>query len=344
MKICTLKGDGIGPEIMDSALDVLTFLNNKYELNIECIEAKIGGDAIDTYGSPLPQETIEVINQCDGVLLGAVGGPKWNDQPPELRPEKGLLQLRKHLNAYCNIRPITSFDALKDQSPVRYEGKLNLVFIRELTGGIYFGNHVLKDDVAEDTLIYTKDEIRRIAHQAFEYAAKRDRRITSVDKANVLAASRLWRKTVDEMTSDAFKVNHMYVDNAAMQLILNPSQFDVILTSNMFGDILSDEASVLAGSIGVLPSASVGDEKGLFEPIHGSAPDIAGQNKANPIGMILSLGMLLNITCHKPALEEELKKAIDDLLNEGCATGDLGLESSLTTQEFTRKLIKKLDV
>lgn len=343
MKIGILKGDGVGPEIMASALLVLKEIEKKFDLSIACEEAYIGGSAIDRYGVPLPEETIDLIDRCDAILLGAVGGPKWDHISGDNRPEKGLLMLRKHLKAYCNLRPIIGFEAIRNMVPIKLNKAVDICFVRELTGGIYFGERYTESDYAWDQMAYSKDEVKRIAIKALEISKKRNSQVTSVDKSNVLASSKLWRETVKE-TVVGVELNHLYVDNAAMQLIINPHQFDVILTSNMFGDILSDEASILAGSIGILPSASIGDGIGLYEPIHGSAPDIANQDKANPIGMILSLAMMFKYSFDRDDIYDYIFNSVDDVLNQGYGTGDLYTQDKLvTTSEWTQILINKLN-
>ncbi|HIU64682.1 MAG TPA: 3-isopropylmalate dehydrogenase, partial [Candidatus Avacidaminococcus intestinavium] len=309
MKITLLPGDGIGPEIVDAAVCVLKAVGIKKQIEFKFEKHLIGGAAIDATSVPLPEATITAALAADAVLLGAVGGPKWDACDPTLRPEKGLLAIRKALGLYCNLRPIRVSPFVAHLSPVkteRVEG-VDLLIVRELTGGIYFGAHNearINDDGVEeasDVELYTRPEVERIAEFALQAAHKRKGKVTSVDKANVLASSRMWRKIVEEKRAadyNSVNLEHLYVDNCAMQLVLNPKQFDVILTNNIFGDILSDEASVIAGSIGMLPSASLGDGTGMYEPIHGSAPDIAGQGIANPLGTILSAAMLLRYSLH----------------------------------------------
>ncbi len=336
-QIAVLKGDGIGPEIVDQAMKVLQRAGEKFGFGVEFRRALLGGEAIDAAGVPLPDETVAICKAADAVLLGAVGGPKWDSQPGPNRPEKGLLGIRKALNLYANLRPAVIFAPLREASPLKAEiigDNLDIMVVRELTGGIYFGDRGTTEEngvkSAYDTERYSLPEIQRIARVAFDMAEKRNRRLTSVDKANVLDTSRLWRKTVDEMAKEYpnVEVNHMYVDNCAMQLVRNPGQFDVIVTSNMFGDILSDEASMISGSIGMLASASLGDSGfGLYEPIHGSAPDIAGQDIANPLATILSAAMMLRYTLEEPAaaqaIEDAAAKALarartPDIYTEGC--------------------------
>lgn len=336
-KIAVLKGDGIGPEIVDEAVKVLKKAGEKFGFGLEFDYALLGGAAIDVKGIPLPDETVTACKAADSVLLGAVGGPKWDSQPGPNRPEKGLLGIRKALGLYANLRPAVIFPPLRDASPLKPEiigESLDIMVVRELTGGIYFGDRGTeeKDGVktAYDTERYSLPEIRRIAKVAFDMAQKRNKRLCSVDKANVLDTSRLWRQTVNEMAKDYpdVEVSHLYVDNCSMQLVRDPGQFDVILTSNMFGDILSDEASMISGSIGMLASASLGDSGfGLYEPIHGSAPDIAGQGIANPLATILSTAMMLRYSLNEPqaaqAIENAVAKVLEsartpDIYKEGC--------------------------
>ncbi len=332
--IATIPGDGIGPDIVEQAINVLKQIGKKYKHNFNFTEVLAGGCAIDATGEPLPMQTIRTCQDSDSVLLGAVGGPKWDNLPGDKRPEKALLGLRSQLGLYANIRPAILHKSLKDACPLKPEiigDGLDIVVVRELTGGIYFGKRGRMinnqgNEEAFDTLTYSIPEIERIAKSAFDIAIKRNKKVTSVDKANILESSRLWREIVTEVAKDYPEValNHLYVDNAAMQLILNPKQFDVIITSNMFGDILSDEASMITGSIGMLPSASLGNDKtGLYEPIHGSAPDIAGQNKANPIATILSAAMMLRYSF---TLEEEanvIENAVTKVLGSNYRTGDI---------------------
>jgi len=329
-KITVLKGDGIGPEVIDQTLDVLKIIGDKYKLDFEFFEELMGGCAIDACGEPLPAATVERCKASDAVLLGAVGGPKWDTLPGNLRPEAGLLGIRAALGLFANLRPAIIYEALKDASPLKSEiisSGIDIMVIRELTGGIYFGERGrIGTDAAYDTEKYSVSEIERIARVAFEAAGKRKGILTSVDKANVLESSRLWREVVVRVSKDypQITLNHMYVDNAAMQLVRKPDQFDVIVTSNMFGDILSDEASMITGSIGMLPSASLGSGTlGLYEPIHGSAPDIAGQGKANPIATILSAAMMFrySLKLEKPALE--IEAAVRAVLDKGYRTGDI---------------------
>ena len=317
-QIAVLKGDGIGPEIVEQAQKVLDKAGEKFGFSVNYQEALLGGVAIDATGVPLPEETVTICKNADATLLGAVGGPKWDNQPGNNRPEKGLLGIRAALGLFANLRPAVIFEPLREASPLKAEiiGKgIDVLVVRELTGGIYFGERgrceVDGQPAAFDTEKYSVPEIERIARVAFEMAQKRRHKLCSVDKANVLESSRLWRDTVIRVAAEYpdVELSHMYVDNCAMQLVRNPGQFDVIVTSNMFGDILSDEASMISGSIGMLASASLNDGKGgLYEPIHGSAPDIAGQGIANPLATILSVGMMLKYSLEQP----EAAKAIDE--------------------------------
>ena len=344
MKITLLPGDGIGVEIVDAAVEVLDAAAKKFGMTIEYDKQLIGGAAIDATGVPLPEATIASAKTADAVLLGAVGGPKWDNVAPEIRPEKGLLGIRKALGLYCNLRPIKVSRFVAHLSPLKNErvSGTDLLIVRELTGGIYFGakNEAAPDGVetASDVEIYTRPEVERIARFAFEAAKKRRGKVTSVDKANVLASSRMWRRIVGEMQAQDYsgiELNNFYVDNCAMQLVLNPGQFDVVLTNNIFGDILSDEASVIAGSIGMLPSASLGDSTGMYEPIHGSAPDIAGQGIANPLGTIYSVAMMLRYSLDQDAAADAIEAAIDRVLEKGYRTPDLcgeGLTKVSTSQ------------
>ena len=322
--IVLLKGDGIGPEIVNEAVKVLDKTAEKFGFEVNYDEALLGGCAIDATGVPLPQETIDKCKAADSVLLGAVGGSKWDTLPGNLRPEAGLLGIRGALGLFANLRPAVIFEPLKDASPLKDEiigNALDIMVVRELTGGIYFGERGRKEvngnPAAYDTEMYTVPEIERIARVAFDLAMKRNKKLTSVDKANVLESSRLWRETVKRVAEDypEVELNHMYVDNCAMQLVRNPRQFDVILTSNIFGDILSDEASMIAGSIGMLASASLsGSKLGLYEPIHGSAPDIAGQNIANPLATILSVAMMLRYSLDQSEAADAIEAAVAKVL------------------------------
>ena len=331
--IALLRGDGIGPEIVDSAVRVLYAIGQKYGHSFTCTPYLIGGAAIDAVGEPLPKETVEGCLKSDSVLLGAVGGPKWDSLPGNLRPEKALLGIRAALGLFTNLRPARLYPALKDACPLRESvasSGFDIMIVRELTGGIYFGDRGYREgkygEEAYDTECYSRFEIERIARVAFETAKKRGSKVTSIDKANVLETSRLWRRTVHEVAKefDGVECVDMLVDNAAMQLVKNPAQFDVIVTSNMFGDILSDEASQITGSIGMLPSASLNEtSRGLYEPIHGSAPDIAGKGIANPIATILSAAMMLRHSFSLAAEANDIENAVDSALNAGLRTADI---------------------
>ncbi len=341
--ICVIKGDGIGPEIVDEAIKVLDTVSSKFEFELNYEHVLLGGEAIDVLGSPIPNETLEAALNSDAVLLGAIGGPKWDNLERNLRPESGLLKLRKDLGAFANLRPAMVFDELVDASTIKPDvlKGVDMLVVRELTGGLYFGQPRKKEENnAYNTMVYSKEEIERIAEVAFEAALKRGKKVTLVDKANVLETSQLWREVVGNVAKkyEDVRLDYMYVDNAAMQLIKDPKQFDVLLTENLFGDILSDEASMICGSIGLLPSASIGGKVGIFEPIHGSAPDIAKQGIANPIATILSAAMMLKYAFGEhqaaKAIEEAVKKALKDgyrtkdIANYGakevCTTGDMG--------------------
>ena len=326
-KIALIKGDGIGPEIVDEAIKVLDAVASVENIEFDYNDYLMGGCAVDVFDTPLPQETINGALNADAILFGAIGGPQYDSLPKEKRPETGLLKMRKELGVFANIRPAVIFDELTQASTLKEEivKGVDLVVVRELTGGIYFGEPREKlENRAYNTMVYTRDEIRRIAKVAFELALKRGKKITSVDKANVLEVSQLWREVVEDVAKEYPEVTleHMYVDNAAMQLIRAPKQFDVILTGNIFGDILSDAASMVVGSIGLLPSASIGGKVGLYEPIHGSAPDIAGQGIANPIATIMSASMMLR-DLGEIAASNRIDNAIKIALKEGYRTKDL---------------------
>lgn len=331
--IAVIKGDGIGVEIINGALEVLQKIEQKFSHNFQCKEVLMGGAAIDSVGVPLPDETLSVCKASDAVLFGAIGGAKWDKELPHNRPEAGLLTLRKELGLFANLRPATLFPQLANASPLKAEilaKGIDFIMVRELIGGIYFGEHSRhkqnSQQVAQDTLLYSEAQITQIAKVAFRLADSRAKRLVCVDKANVLESSRLWREVVANVAKDykAVQYEFMLVDNAAMQLCKNPAQFDVIVTENMFGDILSDEASVLTGSLGVLPSASLREDKfGLYEPIHGSAPDIAGKDLANPIGTILSLAMLLELSLGLLGEAKALREAINTVLDSGYRTADI---------------------
>ena len=351
--IALLKGDGIGPEIVDSAVSVLEAVGKKYGHTFNFTPYDIGGAAIDKHGIPLPEETVAGCLASDSVLLGAVGGPKWDTLPGNIRPEKALLGIRAAMNLFTNLRPAKLYPALKGECPLRDDIVANgfdIMIVRELTGGIYFGERGMREgkygEEAYDTESYSRMEIERIVRVAFETARKRRKKLTSIDKANVFETSRLWRKIVHEIAEEYSDVEcaDMLVDNAAMQLVRNPAQFDVIVTSNMFGDILSDEASQITGSIGMLPSASLNETtRGLYEPIHGSAPDIAGQNKANPIATVLSAAMMLLYSFGLSNESDAIVNAVDKVLEAGYRTADLAHGTpALTTTEITEKIIESI--
>ena len=361
--IAVIPGDGIGPEITTTALEVLEAAASGKDIEIFTKELKAGGDAIDAFGIPLPQETIDGAKDSDAVLLGAVGGPKWDNVEPEKRPERAILGLRAGLGLYANIRPVIVFDELKDASPLKNPGHIDFIIVRELTGGIYFGKNgtyqsgdklpdgTVRGQVAFDTESYSEGEINRILKIAFELAMKRRKKVTLVDKANVLVSSRLWRTLAGQMSKDYPEVEFesLYVDNAAMQLVGRPSSFDVIVTNNIFGDILSDEAGQIAGSIGMLPSASLGPGgmPGLFEPIHGSAPDIVGQDKANPLATILSAAMMMR-TLGEDEIASDIENAVKKTLANGLRTSDITFAGEgkniklVGTKEITKAVIDNL--
>jgi 3-isopropylmalate dehydrogenase len=328
-KIGIIKGDGIGPEIIDEAIKVLDAVSVAQGFNLKYEEMLLGGAAIDETGIPLPDETKKGVKKCDAILFGAIGGPKWDNLERHLRPESGLLGLRKEMGTFANLRPAMVYDELVNASSLKPEviKGVDIMVVRELTGGIYFGQPREYDaQKSFNTMVYTRQEVERIAVVAFDIAMKRNKRLCSVDKANVLEVSQFWREIVEEVAKDypEVELSHMYVDNAAMQLIREPKQFDVILTGNIFGDILSDAASMLSGSIGLLPSASTGEGIGLFEPIHGSAPDIAGQGIANPLATISSASMMLRYALGENEAAQKIDEAIKRALAEGYRTGDIG--------------------
>jgi 3-isopropylmalate dehydrogenase len=336
-KIAVIAGDGIGPEVVAEAEKVLKKTEELFGYQFELEHGLFGGIAIDEKGTPLPQDTLEMCQRADAVLLGAVGGPKWDNNPKELRPETGLLGIRKALGLFSNIRPAVVFDCLKDASTLKPEvlDGTDLIVVRELTGGIYFGEKFRREgehgQEAVDTCVYNVKEVERIVHQAFEIAGKRSKKLASVDKANVLETSRLWRETVNRIAPQYpdVEVEHVLVDNCAMQLLRRPSSFDVIVTENMFGDILSDEAAMLTGSIGMLSSASLGEGSfGLYEPVHGSAPDIAGQGIANPIATILSVALMFKLSFGYQEAGDLIEKAVKDVLDAGHRTGDIATDKS----------------
>ncbi len=333
-KIAIFAGDGIGPEIVAAARQVLDAVDQAAYLGLRCSEGPVGGAALDASDDPLPAASLQLAMEADAVILGAVGGPRWDAYPPAKRPEQGLLRLRKGLDLYANLRPAQIFPQLLDASPLRPElvRDVDILVVRELTGDIYFGQPRGLEVVdgkrrGFNTMVYDEDEIRRIAHVAFRAAQGRHRQLCSVDKANVLEATRLWREVVTEVARDYpdVQLSHMYVDNAAMQLIRAPAQFDVLLTGNMFGDILSDEASQLTGSIGMLPSASLGEGRAMYEPIHGSAPDIAGQDKANPLATILSVAMMLRHSLNAEPWAQRVELAVQRVLDQGLRTADIAV-------------------
>ncbi|MGC8668209.1 MAG: 3-isopropylmalate dehydrogenase [Chthonomonadales bacterium] len=354
--IAVLPGDGIGPEIISQAKRVLQAACRRFGMSVQMEEALIGGCAYDATGHPLPSDTLELCRRADAVLLGAVGGPKWDQvQPASLRPEAGaLLPLRKELGLFANLRPVKLYAALASASSLKLEvigDGLNLLVVRELTGGIYFGEPKFRTADgrrAVDTCVYSVEEIERIARVGFEAALGRSKRVCSVDKANVLETSRLWRDTVSRVAAEYpdVELSHMLVDNCAMQLVRNPRQFDVIVTENLFGDILSDEASMLTGSLGMLPSASLGEgSRGLFEPIHGSAPDIAGRNVANPLAAILSAAMLLRFSLGNEAAAAAVERAVECVLERGVRTADIARpgERAASTTEMGDAVLSALE-
>ena len=352
--ICLLGGDGIGPEVTDEAVKVMNAVGKKYDMKFNFTKALIGGCAYEKYGVPLPDETLEIAKKSDAVLLGAVGDWKYDTLPPAVRPEKALLGIRKGLNLFANLRPATVFDELISSSTLKPEivQGVDVMIVRELTGDVYFGEPKgveVKDGkkVGYNNMIYWEDEVRRIAKIAFETAMLRNKKLCSVDKANVLDVSRLWREVVLEVAKDypEVELSHLYVDNAAMQLIRDPKQFDVIVTGNIFGDILSDEASMLTGSLGMLPSASLSaDGPGMFEPIHGSAPDIKNQNIANPIETILSAGMLLKYGLKNSQANDDIENAVKKVLKAGYRTKDIMSEGmkEVGTKEMGDLIVKNL--
>ena len=327
--IAVIRGDGIGPEIVGEAIKVLDRIGELYGHTFSYTEADMGGCAIDKYGDPLPQSELKKCTDSDSVLLGAVGGDKWNDVPGNMRPEKGLLRLRAGMGVYSNNRPAKIWKQLSEASPLKksiVENGIDFIIVRELIGGIYFGEHKTENGVATDVLKYSEEEIRRIGRIGFETAMKRNKKLCSVEKSNVLDSSRLWKKVMHSLADEypEVELSDMLVDNCAMQIVKNPSQFDVIVTENMFGDILSDEASMITGSIGMIPSSSLGATKcGLYEPIHGSAPDIAGKDIANPIGTILSAAMMLRFSFDMSDEADAIEKAVSEFLDKGYRTADI---------------------
>lgn len=355
-QILCLPGDGIGPEIVAEALKVLDVVRQRFNLDIEVSHGLVGGAAIDEEGTPLSETTLAQAKRSDAVLFGAVGGPKWDDRPMDQRPEKGLLKLRAGMDLFANLRPAILFPQLASASSLKPElvAGLDILIVRELTGGIYFGEprgvRTLENGEREgfNTYVYRESEIKRIAKVAFEAAQKRSGRLCSVDKSNVLEVTALWRELVTaeaEQYQDV-ELSHMYVDNAAMQLVREPKQFDVMVTGNMFGDILSDCAAMLTGSIGMLPSASLNEQnQGMYEPVHGSAPDIAGQNKANPLAQILSLAMLLRYSLGEVAAADAIEQAVSEVLDQGLRTGDIASEGCqmVGTTEMGDAVVNRLN-
>jgi 3-isopropylmalate dehydrogenase len=354
-KIAVLPGDGIGPEIVAEAIKVLDYLNTDMNLGMEFENGLIGGAAYDEHGTPFPQQTLDLCKNADAVLLGAVGGPKWEPLEHALRPERGLLGIRSKLELFSNLRPAILYPQLADASTLKVEvvSGLDLMIVRELTGGIYFGQprgvKTLENGEKQgyNTLVYSESEIRRIAHSAFNIAQKRNKRLCSVDKANVLECTELWREVMIDVAKDYpdVELSHMYVDNASMQLVRAPKQFDVMVTTNMFGDILSDTAAMLTGSIGMLPSASLdANGKGMYEPIHGSAPDITGKGIANPLATILSVAMMLRYTFAEAAAADRIEKAVNDALDANVRTADIYSEGMIkvSTSEMGDAVISAL--
>ncbi|NPA74174.1 MAG: 3-isopropylmalate dehydrogenase [Epsilonproteobacteria bacterium] len=349
--IAVIKGDGIGPEIVDEAIKVLDRVGEVFDIDFSYKEYLMGGCAYDETGDPLPNETVEGALNSDAVLFGSIGGYKWDHLHRDLKPETGLLRFRTALGVFANLRPVKVYHELTGASHLKEEivDGVDLMVVRELTGGIYFGKpREKREDMAYNTMVYTKEEIRRIAKIAFEIAQKRRKKVCSVDKANVLEVSQLWRETAEEVAKEypEVELTHMYVDNASMQLILDPKQFDVILTGNIFGDILSDEASMISGSIGLLPSASIGGKIGVYEPIHGSAPDIAGQGIANPIATISSAAMLLKYSLNELDASLAIDRAIAKTLHDGYRTADMakyGAKKVCSTSEMGDIIAKNIE-
>ena len=349
--ILFLPGDGIGPEVSAEAEKVLVHISRLHHIDLEISKMLIGGIAIDQEGSPISKETIEIAKKADAIFLGGVGGPKWDALKPSLKPEKGLLKLRSELDLFANLRPSMSFQGLEASSSLKKEiiESLDILIVRELTGGIYFGNpREINAESAFNTMIYSSNEVERIAEVAFEAAMKRNKKICSVDKANVLEVSEFWRKIMIKVSKKYPEVilEHMLVDNAAMQLVQNPKQFDVIVSSNLFGDILSDISSVLSGSIGMLPSASLNSaSKGLYEPVHGTAPDIAGKSIANPLASILSIGMMFKYSFSQEDISIKIENAVKKVISDGYVTKDIAVNNSkvVSTQEMGDLIIANLN-
>jgi len=353
-QVVVLPGDGIGPEVSRAAITVLNEVAQKNGLKLEIQHCLAGGASIEENGRPLQDEVLEICKNADAVFLGAVGGPQWDDLPKEKRPEIALLRLRKELGLFINLRPVKVLDCLLAASPLKPEviSGADVLIVRELTGGLYFGEPKYcrregSEEMAVDTMTYRSTEIERIARAAFEVAGYRRKHVTSVDKANILATSQLWRKTVERVAADypGVELQHLLVDNCAMQLIRNPKQFDIILTENMFGDILSDEASMLTGSLGMLPSASLGTTGGLYEPVHGSAPDIAGRDVANPIAAIGSIAMMFRHTFKMAEAARAIERAITKTMEAGFRCADLseGGNQILGTQQMTDKILTRIE-
>lgn len=343
-KVAILSGDGIGPEVVAEGVKLLKVLDESFNLGFIFEEALIGGGAIDRYGEPLPAKTMDIALKSDAVLLGAVGGPKWDTIDASKRPEQALLGLRKNLGVYANIRPVRFFSPLSDASPIKPEiiEGVDFIILRELTGGIYFGKPKYRDEEkAIDTLIYNRYEIERIVKMAFDLSLSRRKKVTSVDKANILESSRLWREIVIEKAKDypQIELEHLYVDNCAMQIVRRPKDFDVIVTENMFGDILSDEAGAILGSLGMLPSASLGEKYALYEPIHGSAPDIAGKGIANPLATILTVALLLRYSLKNETLANAVENAVENVLKRGYHTPDLKIKGEEVGTERMGNLV-----
>ncbi len=360
-EILLIQGDGIGPEVVAQAQKVIKFFNNNTDKKFTTKDALLGGCAYDQTGTPFPKETLELAKGSDAILLGAVGGPKWEDLDYSVRPERGLLGIRKELGLFANLRPAKVFDALVDASTLKPEivRGLDIMIVRELTGDLYFGEprgvKTLEDGSRQgyNTMTYNSKEVERIAKVAFELAQVRDNRVCSIDKANVIETTEMWRQVVSEVRTNGYldiELSHMYVDNASMQLVRNPKQFDVIVTGNMFGDILSDTAAMLTGSLGMLPSASLGEKQAngkqyaLYEPVHGSAPDIAGQNKANPIATIMSLAMMFRYSFGYVKEADIIEKAIENILNKGLRTGDINnlASKSISCSEMGDQILKEI--
>ena len=354
-RIAVLPGDGIGPEVMDEAVKILRAVDKKYGIGLELNHADVGGIAIDRHGSPLPMETLKLCERSDAILFGSVGGPKWDSLPADKRPERGaLLPLRKHFDLFCNMRPSKVFKTLVETSPLHpdiVKDGFDLIVIRENTGDIYFGEPKGRkgsgqDEMAFDTMLYSRKQIERIARLSFELALKRNRKVTSIDKANVLTTMIFWREIVTEVAKDYpdITLDHMFIDNATMQVIRNPHQFDIILCGNMFGDILSDECAMLTGSIGLLASASInGSGFGLYEPAGGSAPDIAGKGIANPIAQIISASYLVRYSLDLPGVADVIDNAVEKALNEGVRTSDIARNCKpVSTYEMGQAIVDKI--